>query len=288
MRGGSLFSGIGGFELGAALAGVDVDWRWQVEQDEFCRRILAKHWPDADRSVTDVKEAGRNNLAPVDVIVGGFPCQDISLAGKGAGLAGERSGLWREFARIIGELLPRVVIVENVSAIISRGLDTVCGDLAAFGYDAEWATLRASDVGAPHRRERLFIVAWRISDADRFRLRIEPGRRKDGRKGSGSPESRNVGAQLAYANSTQRQRDRRTFGAPTQHSNASGGGEWPPGPDDMHAWRRVPKASQPSICRVAHGVPRGMDRNRLKALGNAIVPQCAAIAWRRAGEVFYV
>jgi hypothetical protein len=96
----------------------------------------------------------------VDVLCGGFPCQDISLAGRGAGLAGERSGLWREFARLIGELRPRYVIVENVPALTSRGLDVVLADLAACGFDAEWDHLPASAFGAPHRRDRIWLVAY--------------------------------------------------------------------------------------------------------------------------------
>lgn len=173
---GSLFSGIGGLELGLEWAGLE-PVVWQVEQDPFCRSVLAKHWPSADRSVTDVCTAGVANLAHVDLICGGFPCQDLSYAGKGAGLAGERSGLWREYARIVGEIRPRFVVVENVAALLGRGADVVCGDLARLGYDAVWTTVRASDVGAPHRRERLFIIAWlpgigRHSVADTRRERI--------------------------------------------------------------------------------------------------------------------
>lgn len=159
MKIGSLFSGIGGLELGLEWAGFG-HTVWQVEQDEFCRNILARHWPDADRSITDVRRCYATELEPVDVICGGFPCQDISNAGKGAGLVGHRSGLWFEFARIIGEFRPRYVVVENVAALLVRGLDTVLGTLAELGYDALWTTVRASDVGAPHRRERLFVVAY--------------------------------------------------------------------------------------------------------------------------------
>lgn len=156
---GSLFAGIGGLELGLERAGLGPTI-WQVEQDAYCRSVLAKHWPDADRSVTDVCEAGAANLERVDLICGGFPCQDLSYAGKGAGLDGARSGLWFEYLRIIRELRPRFVVVENVAALLARGMDVVLGTLAESGYDALWTSLRASDVGAPHRRERLFIVAY--------------------------------------------------------------------------------------------------------------------------------
>lgn len=165
MRIGSLFSGIGGLELGLELAtgGHTV---WQVEADPFARAVLAKHWPGADRSVSDVREATAYNLAPVELICGGFPCQDVSNAGKRKGvLNGERSGLWAEFARIIRTLRPRFVVVENVAALRSRGLGVVLRDLAISGYDAEWGVLSAAGVGAPHLRKRLFIVAWRQPDS---------------------------------------------------------------------------------------------------------------------------
>jgi DNA (cytosine-5)-methyltransferase 1 len=161
---GSLFSGIGGLELGLerATGGHVV---WQVERDAWCRRVLAKHWPKAER-FDDVCTVGAASLAPVDVICGGFPCQDISFAGKGAGLDGERSGLWYEYARIVRELRPRIVVVENVAALLVRGLDAVLGTLASLGYDAAWDCVPAASVGAPHRRDRLFVVAWRnLADA---------------------------------------------------------------------------------------------------------------------------
>lgn len=154
---GSLFSGIGGLELGLERAGMRVEW--QVEQDDFCLRVLADHWPDAQQH-RDVRNVGAHNLAPVDVICGGFPCQDISSAGTRAGITGARSGLWSEYARIIGELRPRYVLVENSADLLVRGMDRVLGDLAALRYDAEWEVLPAYAVGAPHRRERAFIVAY--------------------------------------------------------------------------------------------------------------------------------
>lgn len=157
MRFGSLFSGIGGLDLGLERAGMEC--AWQVEIDEFRRGILAKHQPDASR-FNDVRDVGKHNLEQVDLVAGGFPCQNISLAGFGAGLAGARSGLWREMFRVICELRPRYVLVENVSALLNRGAGRVLADLAGVGFDAEWETLRASDFGAPHRRERVFIVAY--------------------------------------------------------------------------------------------------------------------------------
>ncbi len=157
---GSLFSGIGGLEIGLEAAGLG-PVAWQVEQDPFCRAVLAKHWPAVDRSVSDVRTAGASNLRPVDLICGGFPCQDVSGAGKGAGLAGERSGLWFEFARIVGELRPRIVVVENVASGARRWLCRVRSDLHTLGYRTRAIALSAADVGAPHLRRRIFIVAHR-------------------------------------------------------------------------------------------------------------------------------
>jgi DNA (cytosine-5)-methyltransferase 1 len=179
---GSLFAGIGGLDLGLERAGMVV--KWQVEIDEYCRRVLAKHWPDVKRH-EDVNLCGSREwvdsilsqvrwdqppprlrvLEPVDVICGGFPCQDISSAhtadGK-AGIEGEQSGLWREFARIVRWLRPRYVVVENVSALLysSGGFGTVLGDLATYGYDAEWEVLPAAALGAPHQRARVWLVAY--------------------------------------------------------------------------------------------------------------------------------
>src|ERR1700733_14434394 len=145
---GSLFAGIGGFDLGFERAGFKTVW--QVEKNAFCRRVLRRRFPDADRRVTDVGFAGARNLLPVDVICGGFPCQDISNAGLRAGIEGERSGLWFHMHRIIGELRPRYVVIENVAALLQRGMGDVLGALAALGYDAEWAVIPAAAIGARH------------------------------------------------------------------------------------------------------------------------------------------
>ncbi len=153
---GSLFSGIGGIDLGLERAGMQVVF--QVEVDPYARSVLNKHWPSVPR-FRDVRSVSAWNLPPCDVLAGGFPCQDLSYAGKGAGITGARSGLWREFARLIRELRPRYVLVENVPALLGRGIDVVLGDLAACGYDAEWQCISAASVGAPHIRDRVWIVA---------------------------------------------------------------------------------------------------------------------------------
>lgn len=151
-----LFSGIGGFSLGLERAGMRTVAFCEI--DPYCQAVLRKHWPGVP-IFEDVRKLTAADVPGVDVICGGFPCQDISVAGKGAGIDGERSGLWAEYARLIGEIRPRYVIVENVSALLGRGLGRVLGDLAALGYDAEWHCIPASYVGAPHDRDRIWIVA---------------------------------------------------------------------------------------------------------------------------------
>ena len=233
MRIGSLFSGAGGLELGLEWAGVG-HTVWQVEFNPFCRDVLAKHWPDVQR-FNDVREVGAHNLEPVDVICGGFPCQDISYAGKGAGLAGARSGLWYEFARIVGELGPRYVVVENVAALATRGLDQVLGTLSDLGYDAEWETLSARQVGAPHLRKRIFLIAY----------------------------NRSV----------------RTLGSREKSLPWVRGFSWCEdvrGVEDLRGRPGLP----PSIFRgTRDGIPDWMER--VKMMGNAVVPQVAQIVGHR-------
>jgi DNA (cytosine-5)-methyltransferase 1 len=244
---GSLFTGIGGADLAMEAAGFRTEW--QVEIDEYCTAVLAKHWPTVVR-IRDVHDAGSASLARVDAITAGFPCQDVSLAGKRAGLAGDRSGLWFEAARVIRELRPRIVIVENVAGLRSQGLSTVLADLAALGFDAWWTSLRASDVGAPHRRERVFVVAH---NARQRLARPEAGE-----------ECAGVSAALAS-----REDVANTDG--TAKSSMGGGATgipagldrpWPAGPGETQA------AWEPARTNT-----RVQNRQqRLKALGNAIVP----------------
>lgn len=163
-----LFSGIGGFSLGLERTG-GFETVAFCEIDPFCQKVLAKHWPGVP-IYEDVRELNGEQVGDVDVICGGFPCQDISSAGKKAGLEGERSGLWLECARLVSELRPRYVLVENVAALLARGLGAVLGDLAALGYDVEWHCIPASHVGLPHGRDRVWIAAH--SDGMR---QLQPG-----------------------------------------------------------------------------------------------------------------
>lgn len=166
---GSLFAGIGGLDLGLERAGMVC--KWQVEIGDYARRVLAKHWPDVRRH-DDVRTFPPSDPGEwaVDLICGGFPCQDISNAGKRAGIGGERSGLWSEFARIIGVVRPRFVLVENVAGLLSpirvdgrvvgpAPISRILGDLAALWFDAEWHCIPAASLGAPHIRDRAFILA---------------------------------------------------------------------------------------------------------------------------------
>lgn len=203
--------------------------RWQVEIDPWCRRVLAKQWP-AVRRWGDVRTWPQHDTEPVDLICGGFPCQDISNAGKRKGITGERSGLWKEFARILRVVRPRYALIENVSAILGRGMDTVLCDLAKIGFDAEWQTVRTG-LHLGHQRSRVFVVAY--SDGSRL---------EGTRKCCAAASATRCESIFTYAASL-------------------------PG-------------SQPAsdVVRSVHGIPRRVDR--IRGLGNAVVPQVAELIGR--------
>lgn len=158
---GSLFSGIGGLDLGAERAGFAP--RWQVEVDTWCRDLLRLRWPNVTQ-YGDIRSVPLETLEPVDLIVGGFPCQPVSIAGQQRGNTDER-WLWPSFVAVIRAVRPRLVLVENVRNLLAvnggRAFGEVLGDLAALGFNAEWDVVAASDFGAPHRRERVLLRAWR-------------------------------------------------------------------------------------------------------------------------------
>jgi len=174
MRAGSLFSGIGGFDLGFERAGIPV--AWQVEIDRYCLSVLKRHWPEA-RRYRDVKKVGEKQLEPVDVIFGGFPCQDVSVAGNRAGLDGERSGLWFEFDRIVRELKPRWVVIENVPGLLSsnegRDMETIVRALVELGYGVCWRTFDSQYFHLAQRRQRVFIVGS-LGDGSSAEVLFEP------------------------------------------------------------------------------------------------------------------
>ena len=283
---GSLFAGIGGFDLGLERAGMAC--KWQVEIDPFCRAVLAKHWPDVKR-YEDIRTVGNKEwadnrmddmvrggccdgdypgvtyhwLEAVDVICGGFPCQDISHAGKRAGIDGDRSGLWREMVRVVRLVRPSYLLVENVTALLVGGMGRVLGDLATIGYDAEWDCIPASAMRAPHQRDRVWILAY--SNGSRLAQRVVRAG-DSGQAGSASTRE-DAGVARAVSDADHEGKPGRAFNASARASLQEfvGRDEW---------WR-----TEPNVGRVAHGVPARVDR--LRGLGNAIVPQIAEWLGRR-------
>jgi DNA (cytosine-5)-methyltransferase 1 len=197
MRAGSLFTGYGGLDM-AATAVLGCDTAWVCEVDPAAAALLAHRYPGVP-NLGDITAVDWTQVEPVDVLVGGFPCQDISNAGKRAGIEGERSGLWSYFADAIRVLRPRYVLIENVSALVVRGLDRVLTDLAAYGFDAEWATVRASDVGAPHGRARVFIAATQDTDGAVGRERRDAAPEQTESRGAWADAGRRGRAPLAHA-----------------------------------------------------------------------------------------
>ena len=283
LRCGSLFSGVGLFELGLVWSGLVSEMAWQVEIDPWCRSVLAARYPGADRSVSDVSLAGSSNLASVDLICGGFPCQDVSGAGLGAGLGGARSGLWYQFRRIVEELRPPLVIVENVASGKGRWLCAVRSGLHALGYRTRAVQVSAADVGLPHRRERIFVVAYAERQGEPQPQRAVPDERRWAEHGG----------YVAYADGERCLRRTSLF--------AAEGSERIPELERDHTGR----PALPLLGRGPHGLPDRVDRApagrgaeqhewepartalrvpqrqaRLKALGNGIVPQCAEAVGR--------
>lgn len=245
---GSLFSGIGGLDLGLERAGMRCIW--QCEVNPFARKVLQKHWPGIPcyEDVRSINGSDGSVKRP-DLICGGFPCQDISYAGVGAGLDGARSGLWFEYARLIREIRPRFVLVENVAALLVRGLDRVLGSLASLGYDAEWSMLSACCLGAPHTRERMFVIAYRD----------EVGRRSLGLRNE------------------------------RQHGLHSGLNAWETSPrgkwGDVERWAREAMETGNGIVPATErrgmvdGIPDRLERTG--GCGNAVVPQVGELLGRR-------
>lgn len=170
---GSLFAGIGGFDIGFERAGLEC--KWQVEINPFAQKVLAKLWPTIRRH-DDVRTFPPEGDWSVDIICGGFPCQDISNAGKRAGIGGERSGLFYEAMRIVCEIRPSLIVLENVTALLDRGMDEVLGALAAGGFDAEWDCFPASAFGAYSERDRIVILAYRQGLYGDSRYLLEAGK----------------------------------------------------------------------------------------------------------------
>lgn len=263
----SLFAGIGGFDLGLERTGGFKTVAF-CEIDPFCRRVLAKHWPEVP-CYDDVRTLSASRLAAdgiaVDVICGGFPCQDISSAGEKAGIDGERSGLWSELARLVGELRPRYLLVENVADLLAgpegrpgAWFGRVLGDLASIGYDAEWHCIPAAAVDAPHIRDRVWLVAYPdrgcvrefSADAGNGGAVSEEGLERLFHRGGGGEGA------VADANGLS------LVGAAIARQ-------------ERHPW-----PAEPQVGRVVDGVPRAVVRPQLHALGNAVVPQIPELIGR--------
>ena len=296
MRHLDLFSGIGGFALAARWVG------WETvgfcEIDPYCQKVLRKHWPDVP-IYEDVRELdGQDYKGAVDIITGGFPCQDISLAGKGVGIDGERSGLWSELARIIGEIRPAYAVMENVSALLGRGLDRVAGDLAEIGYDCEWHCIPASAIGAPHRRDRIWIIAYAssvgicdlpecggLSDEDQHTAEAEQGRDEFAPRAQANGKRKS----LADPNGFRGNRSSTEQGPAGRKIFAGDSGIQHPAhyAPISEGIRRRESARQwwiePNVGRVAHGIPN--RTHRLKGLGNAVVPQIPELIFRAINAV---
>ena len=260
LRYGSLFSGIGGIDLGMDMAGFEC--AWQVELDEYCREVLEAHWPNTKR-YRDIYKVKGAEVEPVDILCGGFPCQPVSTAGKRGGVYDER-WLWDEFYRLICEIRPRWVVAENVPGLLSansgRAFAGILRDLAEGGYDVVWDMFPAGGsggVGAPHKRKRVFIVAHTNSSGQHSI-----------RKGESVQEDRqrikHGGSVAGDVADTYGKRGR------------SGDTEW----ENAKNVRQSPKCKingqwdvEPNVGRVANGVSNRVGR--LRALGNAVVPQVA-------------
>lgn len=272
MRVGSLFSGIGGLEFGLERAGMEV--AWQVEADPYCQAILNKHWPEVPTH-DDVYEVSGESLDPVDLICGGFPCQPISAAGRRQAQADPR-WLWPQFARLVDELRPRYVLVENVPGLWSTtGGAEVVSDLATLGYDCRWDRLFAASVGAPHLRERVFIVAYR---GEGSRERAMANANLSGPQGQKPAGRRNLPAGGGSSRGTEEVANpNRRHGWPwdlwqrgwAESANGSQPSRWPGDPAN---------GPEPVMGRMVARVPNRMDR--LRTLGNAVVPQVAEVVGR--------
>ena len=182
LRSGSLCTGYGGLDL-AVMAVLDARLAWCAESDRHAAAVLAARYPGVP-NLGDITALDWAAVPPVDLITAGWPCQDISYSGPGAGITkGTRSGLWLTIAAGLRRLRPSYVYLENVAALRTRGLAKVLGDLAALGYDTQWTCLRAADAGAPHRRDRLLVLAVRPGTAGRLAAAADPGRRELRRRG---------------------------------------------------------------------------------------------------------
>jgi DNA (cytosine-5)-methyltransferase 1 len=296
---GSLFSGIGGLELGLERT-EKFKTIWNCENDEYASAILRKHWPEVP-NIGDITKVEWERVEKPDLICGGFPCQDISIAGKQKGIKeGTRSGLWFEFAKAIRILRPRYVLIENVPMLANNGGTIVLSSLAEIGYDAEWFTLSAAEVGAWHKRERFFIIAY--AQFQRCNNRFNPEREYQNNPERESNESiEGIGGfqpkpcEVCDDDPNPDFRDVEAYGTEGIGRKVLGSGKAKhseictkvPNPPFIRiqgfAARQRERQfgrggwweAEPDMGRVANGVPNFVDR--IKCLGNAVVPQVAQV-----------
>jgi len=253
-----LFSGIGGFSLGLERAGMKTVAFCEV--DKHCQKVLNKHWPGIP-IFDDVKKLKKKHINQhIDVVCGGFPCQDISVAGQKKGIKnGNRSGLWKEFARIIKEVKPQYAIIENVANLRNLGLNQVIKDLWSIGFRCEWHIISARSVGAPHLRERVWIIAYPKGDTGR--LQQKSGKKLKETLFTGKP------CENGETSDTDMPRFWKAFASEESQSEW-----WTKTTASFRGWWKI----ESGICRVDDGLPRGLDKNRkerIKQLGNSVVPQ---------------
>lgn len=263
MKVGSLFSGIGGLDLGLERAGMSIAWHSEI--DPYACKVLKKHWPEVPNH-GDIKLIDWRTVEPVDVICGGYPCQPFSTAGKRRGTDDPRH-LWPWVRDAISALRPHYAILENVRGHLSLGGTTVIGELAEIGYDAEWRVVSAAGLGAPHRRDRIIIVAYPCQQHGHGRgHRISQGEIRCWN--ALQEQADRGGGVMAYAQSGDGP-STQSHGVQTVYGKTAELGEPSGGAGSIGDWWEV----EPEVGRVADGVPHRVDR--LRGLGNAVVPQVA-------------
>tara|TARA_B100000963_G_C22636733_1_gene678011 strand:- start:5300 stop:6253 length:954 start_codon:yes stop_codon:yes gene_type:complete len=309
-----LFAGAGGGILGGQLLGHTTVCA--VEIEEYPRRVLLQRQRDGVLPKFPIWDDvctfdGKPWRGTVDVICGGFPCQDISSAGRGAGIGGKRSGLWKEYARIIDEIRPKIVFAENSPLLRGRGLDVVLGDLSELGYDARWCVLGAWHVGAPHKRNRMWVLASNTRcKQERAVQGVQPEIKESKRKDASNISSlRPARSNMADTDNSRCKKQRLAVTDAQEHKAIRCGSYWHTDPAEIcdtseprfsdgvagsvgesgtvEESKRPTRdkgdwPAKPIMGRVAHGVARRVDR--LKAIGNGQVPAVAATAWNILNE----
>ena len=281
------FAGIGGFSYAAEKLVGGFKTTQFIEIDPYCQKVLKKHWPTIP--IHDDIKTFSAEIGQFDIITGGFPCQDLSVAGRKAGITKEsRSGLFYELMRIVCMVRPKFVVMENVAAILNNGLDIVLGELSQAGYDAEWAVISASSLGASHRRSRWWLVAYpnsigcgggsseRRSMQERQLLQSE----RQGREMGG--ETKRCSINTSNPNSKRLQGLRGKY--ELQESSKEKTFTWRNSGITLNPnWKGY--KSKPTLCRGDDGLSNRVDR--LKSLGNSVVPQVAAIPLQRVKDLYY-